>query len=181
MAVLLNIINPIVIINIKESSKVSANDNSLCSNNGLTSLTWYEELNASINELTPLVEKYNARMNPIESNPPLGLLIMSSNVVNVISLVVSGRIIARISIKVSWKPSIGMYGMRVKNTITEGKNAKKKLNANEDALVVIEPSAIPSISSKTLGQETDNGLIYLSALCLIFLIPIFKCCWNICW
>jgi hypothetical protein len=33
--------------------------------------------------------------------------------------------------------------MRVKNTIIEGKNAKKKLKAKEDALVVIAPSINP--------------------------------------
>jgi hypothetical protein len=31
----------------------------------------------------------------------------------------------------------------VKNTMIEGKNAKKKLNANEEALVVIAPSTNP--------------------------------------
>lgn len=33
--------------------------------------------------------------------------------------------------------------MRVKNTITDGKKAKKKLKANDDALVVMAPSIIP--------------------------------------
>jgi hypothetical protein len=36
-----------------------------------------------------------------------------------------------------------MYGIRVKKTIIEGKKAKKKLNANEEALVVIAPSIKP--------------------------------------
>ena len=38
-----------------------------------------------------------------------------------------------------------MYGIRVKKTIIEGKNAKKKLNAREEALVVIAPSCSPLI------------------------------------
>tara|TARA_B100000795_G_scaffold55880_1_gene36840 strand:- start:19846 stop:19950 length:105 start_codon:yes stop_codon:yes gene_type:complete len=33
--------------------------------------------------------------------------------------------------------------MSVNNTIIEGKNAKKKLNAREEALVVSEPSKSP--------------------------------------
>ena len=36
-----------------------------------------------------------------------------------------------------------MYGISVKITMIDGKNAKKKLKAREDALVVIEPFIIP--------------------------------------
>jgi hypothetical protein len=36
-----------------------------------------------------------------------------------------------------------MYGISVKKTIIDGKNAKKKLNANDDALVEIAPSIKP--------------------------------------
>ena len=41
------------------------------------------------------------------------------------------------------KPVIGIYGISVKTTIIDGKNAKKKLKANDDALVVIAPLAKP--------------------------------------
>jgi hypothetical protein len=38
---------------------------------------------------------------------------------------------------------MGIYGISVKKTMIEGKKAKKKLNANDDALVVIAPSTNP--------------------------------------
>jgi len=38
-----------------------------------------------------------------------------------------------------------MYGIRVKKTIIEGKKARKKLKASDDALVVIAPSFNPVI------------------------------------
>ena len=104
---------------------------------------WYDELKACINELIPLVEKYSARINPIDNKPPLWLFIISSNVSNVATFVDGGKILEIISINVSWKPSIGIYGIKVKKTIIEGKKAKKKLNANDDALVVIAPSCNP--------------------------------------
>ena len=82
-------------------------------------------------------------MKPIDNNPPLWLLIMSSNVLKVALFVEGGRILDRISINVSWKPIIGMYGIKVKKTIIDGKKAKKKLKAKEEALVVIAPSCSP--------------------------------------
>ena len=36
-----------------------------------------------------------------------------------------------------------MYGIKVKKTIIDGKKAKKKLKAKEEALVVIAPSCSP--------------------------------------
>ena len=38
---------------------------------------------------------------------------------------------------------IGIYGIRVNKTIIDGKKAKKKLNANDDARVVIAPCLTP--------------------------------------
>ena len=70
-----------------------------------------------------------------------------------------------ISISVSWKPSIGIYGISVKKTMIDGKNAKKKLNANDDALVVIAPSCNPlmkkTATSYKLRPLKLNGLIFL--------------------
>jgi hypothetical protein len=71
------------------------------------------------------------------------LLITSSIVEKVTLLVDGGNIDDIISIKVSCSPSIGMYGIRVKKTIIEGKNAKKKLKARDEALVVIAPFLSP--------------------------------------
>ena len=51
------------------------------------------ELNASINELTPLVAKNIVRTNPIDKSPDLGLLIISYIVENAISLVCGGKIV----------------------------------------------------------------------------------------
>jgi hypothetical protein len=60
-----------------------------------------------------------------------------------------------------------MYGIRVKKTIIEGKKARKKLNAREDALVVIAPSFNPVIkkivTSYILSPEKPYGLIFLSS------------------
>ena len=71
----------------------------------------------------------------------------------------------RISINVSWKPLIGIYGIRVKNTIREGKNAKKKLNASDEALVVIAPSCNPFmksvVTSYMLNPLKTRGLMFL--------------------
>tara|TARA_B100000902_G_C27045599_1_gene781526 strand:+ start:55 stop:219 length:165 start_codon:yes stop_codon:yes gene_type:complete len=51
----------------------------------------------------------------------------------------------------------------VKNKIIDGKNAKKKLNAREDALVVIAPLTNPLqkkiITSYKLRPENPIGLI----------------------
>ena len=68
---------------------------------------------------------------------------MSSRVLKVTSFVEGGNTTDRSSMSVSCKPEIGMYGIRVKKTIIEGKNAKKKLKASDDALVVIAPSIKP--------------------------------------
>ena len=131
-----------------DNISVMISERIFCFINDLVSLTWYEALKASINELTPFVEKYNARINPNESNPPLGLFIISSIVLNVIVLVEGGNILAIRFINVSWNPIIGMYGISVKTTIIDGKNAKKKLKAREDARVVIEPFIIPFQKNK---------------------------------
>ena len=64
-----------------------------------------------------IVEKYSARINPIDNKPPLWLFIISSNVLNVATFVDGGKILEIISINVSWKPSIGIYGIKVKKTI----------------------------------------------------------------
>jgi len=58
-------------------------------------------------------------------------------------LVDGGNTTDKTSISVSCKPAIGMYGISVKKTIMDGKNAKKKLNAKEEALVVIAPLINP--------------------------------------
>ena len=79
----------------------------------------------------------------MDRRPLLGLLIISLRVSNVISFVDGGKITASSSINVSCIPEIGIYGISVKKTMVEGKNAKKKLKANDDALVVIAPLVSP--------------------------------------
>ena len=60
-----------------------------------------------------------------------------------------------------------MYGISVKKTMIDGKNAKKKLNANDDALVVIAPSCNPlkkkKVTSYKLRPLKPNGLIFLKS------------------
>ena len=96
-----------------------------------------------MSELILFVEKYNARKKPIDNKPPRWLLMISCIVSNVTVFVDGGRMLDKISIRVSWNPFIGIYGIRVKKTIIEGKKARKKLNAREEALVVIAPSCNP--------------------------------------
>ena len=83
------------------------------------------------------------RINPIDKRPDLGLLIISYIVANAISLVCGGKIVVINSISVSWRSTIGIYGIKVNKTIIDGKKAKKKLNANDDARVVIAPCLTP--------------------------------------
>ena len=83
------------------------------------------------------------RTNPIDKSPDLGLLIMSYIVENAISLVCGGKIVEISSISVSCRFTIGTYGIRVNKTIIDGKKAKKKLNANDDARVVIDTCLTP--------------------------------------
>ena len=159
-----------------ERIRVITRDNTLCLIKLLDSLIWYEALNASIRELTPLVEKYSANRNPMDKSPPLGLFIISSIVVNVIVFVNGGNILEIKSIRVFWKSLIGMYGIRVNTTIIEGKNARKKLNANEDARVVIEPFIIPFqkniVTSYMLNPENPGGLILFVSNPILLIRPI---------
>ena len=69
---------------------------------------------------------------------------MSFSVEKKDSLVEGGRTSFNNCNKISWKLSIGIYGISVNKKIRAGKNAKKKLNAMEEALVVIAPFSIPS-------------------------------------
>ena len=94
-------------------------------------------------EWTPLVAKYIVRMKPIDNNPVLGLLTTSSIVAKANSFVAGGKMVDNNSSNVVCKFGIGIYGIIVNKTIIEGKNARKKLNAKEEALVVIDPSLIP--------------------------------------
>ena len=105
---------------------------------------WKELLNASINAFAPFVEKYKANKNPIDNKPPLGLFIISWMVLNAASLVDGGNIDPNILINVSWNPDIGIYGISVNRKIIAGKNARKKLNARDDARVLMDPLWIPS-------------------------------------
>ena len=68
---------------------------------------------------------------------------MSLTVFVAASLVDGGKTEYNISINVVWKLLIGIYGIRVNKNIIAGKNARKKLNAIDEALVVIDPSMSP--------------------------------------
>ena len=93
-------------------------------------------------------------IKPIDNKLALGLLIISSNAVNAIVLVEGGRMVSIMSNKFSCSPSIGIYGIRENKTIIDGKNARKKLNAKDEALVVIAPWVI-AVENE---QKTSNML-----------------------
>ena len=62
----------------------------------------------------------------------------------------------------------------MKKTIIDGKKAKKKLKANDDALVVIDPSYNPfqnkCATSYILKPEKPNGLNFLANIIILFFI-----------
>ena len=68
---------------------------------------------------------------------------MSSRIDFVASNVCDGKMSLIDRNNCSWKPSIGTKGINVKMTIMEGKSAKKKLNARDEALVDMAPSNNP--------------------------------------
>ena len=87
----------------------------------------------------PLVVKYIAMRNPMESNPPRWIFTMSSIVERVDSYAVFG---SKDWIMISnsfWKSCKGMYGMMEKRKMIEGKIARKKLNASACERVTTEP------------------------------------------
>lgn len=92
--------------------------------------------NVVIIMLKALLLKYKANKKPIDSKLRFWLLTISSIVeISTSYALVGNKRLIWIK-RSAWKLSIGMYGMRVKTKIIAGNNAKKKLNASDEAFTI---------------------------------------------